>query len=550
MQAATNSAAQFAAQQQQQQQQASYVPMMGYAQQQQQLQQQCHDQAMATAAGFDSLSQQQLMMPSGSLNASLSGFCLMDTSISGLQQVCMQGGNMSHPSHVLNTAGTLNSAADGALDCCNSYNCLLMQGRGSTFSGSHAVLQQQQQQYDGLAAAAAAAGITPGGGGAAAAARTPWRQVSMSTDGTYGSAAAAAAAANAAAAVAAVSASGLARGGYGNAADTQQLQRQIMSAGCNVLSGGNNMSFTDPVSGSCLPNGPGNFRQQQQQPHVPLEEEQWMSGCGVGGYFDLQPSSRHNSGSFHAGLTPGMNPTAAQAGAASAQQHAAAVLSATAGGLPNLRAISESCMMSVDGYAALKTARQKQQLQQQQGLASRRTIPGSSAASFPQASLQQQQQQQQQQGMLAGRPPSSALSGSCLPSSPHNGDALAAAVAAASGSFAIGADAGGATEGLSAQLGAIDLASSGAVTTPVAAAAGGSGDGGGDCVSVAVASVAAVVQALALHLDSNTNLSGAEVQIQSDAGVLTVWLTGSGEQVQMANLNIVNLLPSQQLQQA
>jgi hypothetical protein len=538
MQAASNSAAQLAAQQQQQ----VYVPMMGYAQQQQ-MQQQCHDQAMAMAAGLDSAAQQQLLMHSGSFNASLSGFCLMDTSsISALQQDCLQSGNASHPSHVLNAASTLGAAADGAVDCYNSYNSLLMHAHGTALSGSGAVLPPPQA-CDSLAAAAAAASIASG----AAADRTPWRQISMSMDGTYGTAAAAnAAAANAATVAAAVSASGLARSGYANVtAESQQqlLQRQIMSAGCNVLSGGNNMSVTGPVSGSCLPNVPCTFRKQPapQQQHGMHDEEQWMSGCGVGGYFDLQPSSSQNSGSFHAGLAnSSMN--AGQAVRASAQQQAA-VLSAP-GGLPNLRAISDSCMMAANGgYAALSAARQQQL---QQALAAKRTLHGSSAAA---AAASYQQQQQQQLNMLASRPPSSAVSGSCLPASPHEGDAMAAAAAAAavSGSFNIAdaAAADGAADGLSAQLNAINL-TSGGLNTPAAAAAAVAGAGGR--VSVAVASETAVVQALALHLDSITNLSGAEVQIRSDAGTLMVWLTGSSEQVRMAN-NIVNLLLSQQLPQ-
>ncbi|WIA44478.1 hypothetical protein OEZ86_007222 [Tetradesmus obliquus] len=222
MQAATNSAAQFAAQQQQQQQrqqQQVYVMMMGYAQQQQQmqqqLQQQCQDHAMAMAAGLDPAAQQQVLKQSGSFNAGLSGFCLMDTSsMSGLQQYCMQNNsNVSHPSLALNAAGALGSAADGALDC--------------------------------------------------------------------------------------------------------------------------------PVSGSCLPNGPAAFRkqpppqqQQQQQQQAMHDEEQWMSGCGVGGYFDLQPSSSHNSGSFHAGLGQAGLSAGQAAGPSSAQQHAA-VLAGASGGLPN-----------------------------------------------------------------------------------------------------------------------------------------------------------------------------------------------------------------------
>uniref|UniRef100_A0A383WI30 RRM domain-containing protein n=1 Tax=Tetradesmus obliquus TaxID=3088 RepID=A0A383WI30_TETOB len=556
MQAATNSAAQFAAQQQQQQQQQQqvYVMMMGYAQQQQQmqqqLQQQCQDHAMAMAAGLDPAAQQQVLKQSGSFNAGLSGFCLMDTSsMSGLQQDCMQNNsNVSHPSLALNAAGALGSAADGGLDCYNCYNGLMMHARNNALSGSCAVLPPPPQQpCDSLAAAAAAAGITSGAGS-----RTPWRQVSMSTDGTYGSAAAAAAAAKAATVAAAASASGLARSGYGNAVTESQqqlLQRQIMSAGCNVLSGGNNMSFSGPVSGSCLPNGPAAFRKQpppQQQQQAMHYEEQWMSGCGVGGYFDLQPSSSHNSGSFHAGLGQAGLSAGQAAGPSSAQQHAA-VMAGASGGLPNLRAISDSCMMAGDGFGA---QRQQQQLLQQlqQGMAARRNLHGSNPAT------NYHQQQQQQLNILAARPPSSAVSGSCLPSSPHDGDAMAAAAAAAaavSGSFAMAEAADGTADGLSAQLNAINLASAGLNTPAAAAAAAAAGvtsDGSGDRVSVAVASGAPVVQALALHLDSITNLSGAEVQIRSDAGTLMVWLTGSAQQVQTAH-NIVNLLLSQQLQQ-
>jgi hypothetical protein len=519
MQAASNSAAQFAAQQQQQ---ASYVPMMGYAQQQQQLQQQ--QQTMGLTAGLDSAAQQQLLMHSGSINASLSGFCLMDTSsISGLQQDCLQ---TSHPSLVVNAGGTHGPAADGALDCYSSYSGLLMHAHAhnNALSGSGAVLPQQQQQqaYDSMAAAAAVA---------AAASRTPpsWRQISMSMDGTYGTAAAAAAA---------VSASGLARYGSATAESQQQLlQRQIMSTGRNVLSGGNNMSYNAPVSGSCLPNGPGAFRKQpwtQQQQQLGMhDEEGWMSGCGVGGYFDLQPSSSHNSGSFHAASTPGLS--TAQPGRGS--DAAAAAGLAASGGLSNLQAISDSCMLAANSdYAALNAARQQQL---QQGMAARRSLAGSSTSA-----VESLRQQQQQLNMLASRPPSSALSGSCLPSSPHDNDAIAAAAAAAavSGSCAI-PDAGpadGAADGLGAQINAMHLASAGSNGCKPAA-----GDGASGRVSIPVASGTAVVQALAMHLDSITNLSGAEVQIRSDTGTVMVWLTGSNEQVAMAN-NIVNLLLSPQ----